>query len=485
MGKSEDDFLKELLAAFKMEAEEHIQTMTSGLLELEKTPTAEEQTEIIEPIFRAAHSLKGAAGAVNLTDIESVCQPLESVFSALKHKEISPSPKLFDTLHHAINIVDELLSSPEKVPSTRVSEIMQQLAHLKADERESEIQPEDNMPQPREIVLKNPPEVRSPKEEGLEKTEEAPIMPMSEIDESARQSYQLDKEKPALSETVRISTAKLDSLLLQAEEMLSVKQRASQRTINIRDINDMFDLWKKEWAKIHPDVRALRQLLERKDKQNPSLKQGIQDARLQSGTAGHPRSLRTPDFGRGLDIRDFPDKYLAKLLEFLDWHHTNVELLESKLTVLAKSAEQDYRSFSGMVDDLLKDMKKVLMLPFSSLLGIFPKMVRDLSRDKGKEVDLVLKGGEIEIDRRILEEMKDPLIHLVRNCIDHGIETPEERARNKKSPRGTITIAISQVDSSKIEILVSNDGAEINLAKVKNAAVKREIISETEKGCPQ
>ena len=480
----EDDFLgglmEELLATFKIEAEEHLQTMTSGLLELEKGLTAEEQTEIIETVFRAAHSLKGAARAVNLTDIESICQSLESVFSALKREEISPPPELFDTFHHAINIVSELLSSPEGAQVTQISKIVQQLALLETGEHESRIQSEDDASRSQKDVQRHPPEIHSPKEEKLEKVEKSSVVSTPEVDDSTPQDYQLDKQKPAMSETVRISTVKLDSLLLQVEEMLSVKQTVGQHVEDLRETKAMLDLWKKEWAKVYPDVRVLRQLLERKDKQNPSLKQGIQDAQLQSGKAGHPRSHRTPDFSRGLDIRDFPDKYLAKLLEFLDWHHTNVELLESKLTVLAKSAEQDYRSFSGMVDNLLKDMKKVLMLPFSSLLGIFPKMVRDLSRDKGKEVDLVLKGGEIEIDRRILEEMKDPLIHLVRNCIDHGIETPEERARNKKSPRGTITIAISQVDSSKIEILVSNDGAEINLAKVKDVAVRRGIISENE-----
>ena len=125
-------------------------------------------------------------------------------------------------------------------------------------------------------------------------------------------------------------------------------------------------------------------------------------------------------------------------------------------------------------------MKKVLMLPFSSLLEIFPKMVRDLSRDRSKEVELVLEGSEIEIDRRILEEMKDPLIHLLRNCIDHGIEAPEERERNKKPRRGTVTVAISQIDSRKIEIFVSDDGAGINPAGVKEVAVKRGIISENE-----
>jgi len=89
-----------------------------------------------------------------------------------------------------------------------------------------------------------------------------------------------------------------------------------------------------------------------------------------------------------------------------------------------------------MVDKLLDDIKKTLMLPFLSMLEIFPRFVRDLARAEGKKVELTTEGGEIEVDRRVLEEMKDPLMHLVRNCIDHGIEMPEEREKIGKLPCG-------------------------------------------------
>jgi len=134
----------------------------------------------------------------------------------------------------------------------------------------------------------------------------------------------------------------------------------------------------------------------------------------------------------------------------------------------------------GMVANLLEDIKRALMLPFSSLLEIFPRFVRNLSREQGKEVDWIVQGGEIEMDRRILEEMKGPLIHLIRNCIDHGIEEPEERRRKKKSPRGTVTVAIAQRNGSKVEILVSDDGAGIDLAKVRAAAVKLSLLAPQE-----
>ncbi|MCI0526086.1 MAG: hypothetical protein L0Y56_01350, partial [Nitrospira sp.] len=255
-------------------------------------------------------------------------------------------------------------------------------------------------------------------------------------------------EKPLHAETVRISTAKLDSLLLQVEEMLSVKLRINQLVADLQDIKALFDPWRKEWAKIQPEI---------------------------------PRNgrLRIADYGLGSENLQSAI-HNQKLLEFLDWNHAYIKSLESKLATLVKSAEYDNRSLGGMVDNLLEDMKKVLMLPFSSLLEVFPKLARDLSRDRGKEVELVIRGGNIEIDKRILEEMKDPLIHLIRNCIDHGIENPKEREDKKKPLRGTIIIAIAQKDSSKVEILISDDGAGINLAKVKETVVKRGLVAERE-----
>ena len=150
------------------------------------------------------------------------------------------------------------------------------------------------------------------------------------------------------------------------------------------------------------------------------------------------------------------------------------------MAALTRTAEQDRHAIGKLVDDLLEDSKKLLLLPFATLAAPFPKLVRDLCRDQGKEADLVIHGEEVEIDKRILEEMKDPLIHLLRNCVDHGIETPDERRRLGKPSRATITLAVSQVNGSKVELLVSDDGAGIDTDKVKESAVRHGLISAEE-----
>lgn len=122
MNKKGNDFRKRLFATFKVEAAEHLQTIFSSLLELEKAPAAGRMTEIIEVIFREVHSLKGAARSVNQTDIEAVCQSMEGVLSGLKRNEIAPTPELFDLFHQAVNGLERLLSSleAERTPNEKL-----------------------------------------------------------------------------------------------------------------------------------------------------------------------------------------------------------------------------------------------------------------------------------------------------------------------------------------------------------------------------
>ncbi|MEO6319234.1 MAG: response regulator, partial [Polaromonas sp.] len=246
-------------------------------------------------------------------------------------------------------------------------------------------------------------------------------------------------------------TARLDVLLFQAEELLSAKLTASQRVAEIREAVGELATLNREQAKIAPAKKAFQQAWAK---------------------AGPGHSV------------DQAKAQWRKLMEFMAWEATALKSMESRLGALAKSAEHEQRSLASMVDGLLENMKKVLMLPIASALEVFPKMVRDLSRSQGKEVELIVAGGEIEIDRRILEEVRDPLIHLIRNCIDHGLETAEVRQRANKPPQGTVTLAMTQKNGNKIEILVSDDGAGIDLSKVREAARKFGLVSPEDADSP-
>jgi two-component system chemotaxis sensor kinase CheA len=416
----DNGFRKRLFATFRVEADEHVKAMSSGLVELERTPAAEEQMKVIEHVFREAHSLKGAARAVGLTEIESICQAVESVFSALKSRELARSTALLDLLHEVVDALAGLLPSAADGTAGRgeaeVSDLLKRL----------------------EGALTG----------GLALPTEREGAPEATARLQSRQEFRPapPDEKVVFADTVRIATAKLDALLFQAEELLSAKLAASQRVADVRSALDALVGVKNEWSKVMPGMKTLQHALEKGTKRN------------------------------GAERRTDPQ--LRRLLDFMEWENAFVRTFEARLAALARTAEHDQRSLGAMLDTLLDDVKTVLMMPISSALEMFPKFARDLSRDQGKEVELIIRGGEIEIDRRILQEMRDPFIHLVRNCIDHGIEAPEERRRQGKAPRGTIALTVTQKGGGKVEIVVADDGAGVNAGKVLEAARKLGIVSQ-------
>jgi two-component system chemotaxis sensor kinase CheA len=252
-----------------------------------------------------------------------------------------------------------------------------------------------------------------------------------------------------ISDTVRVSTKKLDTVMRQVEELLSPKLASAQRVKELREITASFTAWKKQRVRMRPMLRSIARHVENEDKQGSA--------------AGY--------------LQKFP-----KLLEHLESEQLFMKTLEGKILGLSKLAERDQRTLTGMTDSLLHDVKEMQLLPFSSLLETFPRVIREFAREQGKQVELVIRGGEVEIDRPLLQEMKDPLMHMLRNCIDHGIETANERQKKGKPVQGTITVAIGQKDSGKIEILLADDGAGIDADKVRAAASKLGIVTVDEAG---
>jgi two-component system, chemotaxis family, sensor kinase CheA len=437
MEKKDHEFLKRLRATFKVEADEHVRALSSGLLKLEKASAAEKQRAIVETMFREAHSLKGAARAVNMPEIEKICHSLETLFSALKRQDQTLSGALIDGLGKAIDTLGHLVvmaedegtvtQKPWITETTRDLERAHKATLLSSTHDASGDTMEDGFGvQPKAL----------PPSQGV-------VTPPT-----------LGKGNLLPADTVRISTARLNALLLQVEELLSAKLASGQRLAELREAGAALGVWEKQRAKIQSELRLLQQSLEGGGKPN--------------GRAARPEGTVKTNRATG------------RVLEFVEQTDSVVKSLQTKLATTTRLAGQDCRSLAGMVDNLLVDMKKALILPFSSMLEGFPKLVRDLSRDCGKDVALLVQGGGIELDRRILEELKDPLLHMVRNCIDHGIEAPEERERKKKARRGTIAIIVTQKDGDRVEILVSDDGAGINPSRVRAAVLKLGILTEEE-----
>jgi two-component system chemotaxis sensor kinase CheA len=256
--------------------------------------------------------------------------------------------------------------------------------------------------------------------------------------------------KPASEDTIRIGTAKLDAILLQAEELTSIKLAAEQRLAELTETVEALDAWKADWEKA-------------------GLREAAVACRLHERTGTGSRTLES-----GL--------VAVPPAESLGEDSDRINELQARLRSLLAALRADRRATGMQVDQLLEGMKTVLMLPFSSLFQTFPKMVRDISREQNKEVDLAFSGGEIEIDKRILERMKDPLIHLLRNCIDHGLEPPGVRQAHGKKPVGALTVNVSLAEGNRVRIVISDDGAGIDARNLREAAVQRGIMSRESAG---
>ncbi len=453
MSAKDEEFLKKLVATFRIEADEHVKAMFSGLIELEKSQSERERSEIIERVYREAHSLKGGARAVNMKAVEAVCQALEGLLSALKAGKIGLSTSMLDVLHQAAGTVERLLSNAEGV---EITGIIQELGRLKQSgprppiasiTEAGDVSDTPPPPSPTEVLSRAPAVEHGESSPPADTPTFSPEPPAQSRGTNAVTETFALAERALQTETVRISVKKLDPLLFRSEEMLAVKLTTTQRAADTWNIVSDLTEWRQRWTRLSSNLRGVP-------------------------AAGANESGGN---GQGMSGAD-----AEEVLKFLDWNHTYLRTMEDRLRALAKSADSDSRHLGAMVDELLEGVKEVLMLPVSTLLEVFPKLVRDLSRELRKEVNLVIQGGDLEIDRRILEEMKDPLIHLVRNCIDHGIESPQERQRKGKPPRGSVRITASRIGSNQAEIVVSDDGAGIDVEKVRLVATSRGLVAPSE-----
>jgi two-component system, chemotaxis family, sensor kinase CheA len=413
MDKKDIEFQKRILATFRIEAEEHLHAFSAGLIELEKTQSEKKKTELVEVMFREIHSFKGAARSVDQKDIESMCQPLESIFSSLKRREIALSSLSFNLFHKTVEWLTKNVASSGNEPTDAFRQIRSELiARLKEMAAGKVI---TDVSQQSSVLNTEQPDSAKPL-----------LVPENEPgDDLTRNNLH------TRIEMVRIPVTKLDPLLLQSEELIQSRITINQRTNEMRTLCDELNEWKTETQKWR--------------------------SRKASAT-------------------------LAIWNEWCETSETRLNKVESQMTEITRLMERDHHSLDRLVNNHLDTMKQVLMLPVDSLVETYPMMVREISHEQDKEIDFIIKGKELEIDKSILEQLKDPLIHLIRNSISHGIGKPQERLLQNKPALGKITLAFAAKESGLFEISLSDDGKGINKELVLKAAIKSGIISDETAG---
>ncbi len=459
----DDDIMRQLRATFKVEAAEHIQAINRVLLTLEKNPEDKERAALLEEIFREAHSLKGAAGAADLADVEATAHKLESIFAAAKAGKITLTRDLCDVLYAGVDAVGVIVDTALDGKPHGL-DLAQLHARLDAAEHGQALLAADAAP-PTPVQLPAEPIARAPVETPAahaapvqltaEPIASAPVetpavqaapahvapAAIRSINETKVESYKGEERRKrsiagaANEDTIRVATSKIDSLMTQAGELLVAGLKIDQRLHEIEQIGNAIGEWNREWL----EARAA----------NSSL------------------------------LRDAERESLRPLVKLLDQSQERLRTLSIQLGELQRGFSGDALHLSRITNDLGEGVMKVRMLPVSTVFDAFPRLVRDLARESNKEIELQMEGTETELDRKMLEEMKDPLLHLLRNAVDHGIEKPDERERAGKPRAGTITIKAFQ-KGNNIVIQVADDGGGINRSKVKQSALKNGLISADE-----
>jgi len=233
-------------------------------------------------------------------------------------------------------------------------------------------------------------------------------------------------------ETIRVPTTRLDDLMAQAGELLVTRLRVAQQIEELTDLQSLLTSWQKEWQRVRGNLQQYWR------------ENGSDEGALIHNWVEHN------------------EEYLHTLTDWLSQHTRRVSDDATRLTLVS--------------DQLQEGIKRMRMLPLATLLPTFRRMLRDLARSKGGDVVLKVEGGETEMDKHVLEQIKDPLMHLLRNCVDHGIEPLAERKRQGKPLRGTILLRAER-RANFIVVEISDDGTGIDLEAVREAAVRRGIMA--------
>lgn len=471
---------EQLLSSFRAELAEHVQTMTDGLLALERgLPPGAERREVIETVFRAAHSLKGAARAVGVTAIEQLAHALESVLAGMRARvePVETIPSLFSACYAALDAIQAVQQAYEAGQTTPPAFVLEALNRLEP------------------FRLTDPSREASPAAPAGPAALEQPLLERRTPERAASEPHPADSAAPG-GETIRVQVAKLDALLDGVSELLLAGLRAGERLEQVRQGRELNEGWQKDWAAGRGAYHRLVHLQETGwlslhrlrpveatepepwERVTPALVRwaGSRPAAVPISGSGLPASPPIP--GDSLDLREL-SRDIDRVLQFAAASQARFTALHNLFNELLRHLAGDAAHLGLVIDDMEEEIKHLRMLPFSTITTSFGRMVRDLARQAGKEAFLRIEGSNTELDKRVLEQIKDPIMHLLRNAVDHGIEPPEVRHTLGKPRVGTITLVAEPV-GKEVVIRVSDDGAGLDVSAIRQAVERQSAAGEVE-----
>jgi two-component system chemotaxis sensor kinase CheA len=440
------DIHQKLFAAFQVEHVEHLEAIRSCLARWDHEPAAPD----VDEAFRRAHSLKGAARVTGFSSVEMLAHRLESLFALLRARALPPDKELIGVVQGALDAIEDstacLLQGCPAPDSQQVAErlddFLQSTADARSDCRSSSPHP------PQEITaqeaIKNSTQQVSTVGGSVEQqpigtaggsvnTSSAAAPSQVERDSGSKPPQRIAMQ---MVDTVRLSVENLDRLLQSTGQLL---------TDNLQQ-----DSLAQELSTIHQQLAGLQREWES----------------LKRTAAGPLRRL-----GNSPELAG-----LAKYFELVE--HEFIGLTRHIRSIRLRQQRSSW-SVRMLAEQLQDDVRRARMVPAESEFQSFRKMMRDLARDEHKQIEFAVRGFEVLADRMVLQALKDPLMHVLRNAVTHGVELPLERTDRGKPSTAQVTLTIQAI-GNRLTIEVEDDGCGVDLAEVSKIAVQRGILSPTE-----
>lgn len=407
---------KKFVARFAGEAKDHIAMLNDAFLKLEKDP---DNMEILNLVFRSAHTIKGSSRVLSLNDITNLAHKLEDTLDALRNKRISHSKQLFNLLFKSVDMLGSIIEQVQAGEAITIDtkQMCEELALATA-----------GAPKPggNEILQKLAP-TNAEAKPSVEATSSATAKESPKNEKSAEPivapSHSESGEKPGSpaksEETVRLTISKIDETIKLMGEIISNNSRIK---LNLTHLDAL-------------------------------------------------KSVVSKLFEIGQDLES-SDKYSSDPLI------KEVVSMSQQLDVTTKQLEESTKDTLNMQTLLSGELRervlKMRMFPLATVIDSFPRMVRDMCSTTGKAVSFIVDGAETELDKKVIEKIGDPLLHIVRNCFDHGIEHPEERTKKGKPEMGAIKLS-AYYEGGNVLIEVSDDGGGIPIEKIKERAILKKL----------
>ncbi|WQX76416.1 chemotaxis histidine kinase/response regulator CheAY2 [Helicobacter pylori] len=449
------DDLQEIMEDFLIEAFEMNEQLDQDLVELEHNP---EDLDLLNRIFRVAHTIKGSSSFLNLNILTHLTHNMEDVLNRARKGEIKITPDIMDVVLRSIDLMKTLLvtirdtgSDTNNGKENEIEEAVKQLQAITSQNLEGAKETSGTKEAPEKEVKE---EIKEEAKEEV-KANKAPTTENPTSDNPLADEPDLDYSNMSAEEV----EAEIERLLNKRQEA-DKERRAQKKQEAKQEVTPTKEAPKTETPKAPKTETKAKAKADTEENKAPSI--GVeQTVRVDVRRLDHLMNLIGElVLGKNRLIRIYSD---------VEERYDGEKFLEELNQVVS--------SISAVTTDLQLAVMKTRMQPVGKVFNKFPRMVRDLSRELGKSIELIIEGEETELDKSIVEEIGDPLIHIIRNSCDHGIEPLEERRRLNKPETGKVQLSAYN-EGNHIVIKISDDGKGLDPVMLKEKAIEKGVISE-------